>query len=226
MRSIAFAGEQPVTQVFGVNPADYARFALAGHNGADFGLWTGTEVYAEEDGTITEAYNDTAGYGLTTYLVADSGRGWRHGHYSRLDVAVGDHVKQGQRLGLSGSTGNSSGPHLHLGMRPPNANYGNGFNGYIDPLPTLAWLEEQRMDGIVAELNNQISALRAEVDGLNGVNTELGKQVNSLQWLLRISQGETAAAQAEAEQLRAAAGSSDADALRQRLAQIKQLAEV
>lgn len=202
MRSLTFAGDHRLTQPFGVNPERYAIFNLKGHNGLDFGCWTGTELYAPEEGTVVEAYNDAGGYGLTTYLVANSKRGWRHGHFSRLDVAVGDVVLKGQRLGLSGNTGNSDGPHLHLGMRPPNPDYGNGFNGYVDPLPTLEWLEEQQMEGIIAELNNQVSALRAEIDGLNGVNTELGKQVNSLQWLLSVSQGETAAQAAEAERLR------------------------
>ena len=209
MKSLVWAGDFPITQGFGGNAAAYARFGLAGHNGIDVGLPVGTELYAPESGTIVEAYHDTAGYGFTTYLVADSGRGWRNGHYSRLDVAVGDQVRKGQRLGLSGNTGNSTGPHLHLGLRPPNANTANGFNGYIDPLPTLEWLEEQGMDGIVAELNSQVAALRAEVDGLNGVNTELGKQVNSLNWLLRLSQEETAQRDALIAQLQKATSPVD-----------------
>ncbi len=59
------------------------------------------------------------------------------------------------------------------------------------------------MVGVVKELQGQLAALRTEIDGLNGITTEFGKQVNSLQWLLRTSQGETAAHQADADRLRA-----------------------
>lgn len=204
MRTIAFTGDHALTQSFGVNSAAYQRFGLAGHNGIDFGLPQGTELYAPEDGAIVEAYHDVGGYGLTTYLGATSGRGWRHGHLWRLDVTAGEIVRQGQRLGLSGNTGNSTGPHLHLGMRPPNPNPNNGFGGYVDPLPTLERLLEEQMQGIIDELNGQVAALRAELDGANGINTELGKQVNSLQWLLGVSQKETADRDAVIAQLQQA----------------------
>lgn len=207
MRSPAFAGDQRVTQVFGVNPAAYAHFGLAGHNGVDFGCWTGTELYAPEDGTIVEAYDDAGGYGLTTYLLGTSGRGWRHGHYSRLDVASGDQVRKGQRLGLSGNTGNSTAPHLHLGLRPPNPDRANGFNGYIDPLPTLEWLQEQE-EMVTPEQQRILDAAArnglddAGIDNMMGINRLLGEQKTSLEELLRTSQAETAAQATEAERLR------------------------
>lgn len=60
------------------------------------------------------------------------------------------------------------------------------------------------MQGIVDELNAQVAALRAELDGANGINTELGKQVNSLQWLLGVSQKETSDRDAVIAQLQQA----------------------
>lgn len=208
MKSLAFAGDHRVTQIFGINPEDYDQFGLAGHNGVDFGCWTGTDLYAVEPGTVVEAYNDAGGYGLTVYVVADSGRGWRYGHLSHLDVAVGDVVTRGQRLGLSGNTGNSSGPHLHLGMRPPNPDKANGFNGYIDPLPTLEWLAEQQENDVDPEKQLILDAAArqgldaAGIDNLSGILKLRGEQVTSLEELLRTAQAERDAQAAEAERLR------------------------
>ncbi len=83
------------------------------HYGTDFAKYTGEPVYAIEDGVvITAGWNDAYGW----LIVIDHGGGissW-YGHSSRLLVSVGDEVRQGQKIALVGSTGWSTGPHVHL----------------------------------------------------------------------------------------------------------------
>jgi hypothetical protein len=163
-----------ITQVFGVNRDDYIQFGLAGHNGIDIGAWTGTRIRAAEDGTVIEVSSDPLGYGFTVYLLGDSGRGWRHGHFSRLDVIQSQRVTRGDVLGLSGNSGNSSGPHLHLGMRPANPNNANGYGGYVDPMPVLNELQEEDVT------DTERQEMQARIDDLDGQNTTREQQITDL----------------------------------------------
>jgi murein DD-endopeptidase MepM/ murein hydrolase activator NlpD len=83
------------------------------HNGQDFEVPYGTEVYATGDGTIIESGWNSGGFG--NYIVIDHGYGFQsvYGHLSNIKVVKGLNVKRGDLIGLSGSTGLSSGPHLH-----------------------------------------------------------------------------------------------------------------
>ena len=82
------------------------------HHGQDFSTPYGTNVYATGSGTVIEA-GWNGGYG--NCVVVDHGYGYRstYGHLSKISVAVGLNIKRGDMIGLSGSTGTSSGPHLH-----------------------------------------------------------------------------------------------------------------
>ena len=85
------------------------------HTGVDFAVPQGTEVIAVADGKIENA-NWGKSYG--TQAVQKVEGGWViYAHLSKLDVKAGDIVKAGQRIGASGNTGNSSGPHLHFELR-------------------------------------------------------------------------------------------------------------
>ena len=85
------------------------------HTGVDFAVKEGTEVVAVADGKIEPA-NWGKSYGTQAVQKVDGG--WViYAHLSKLDVKPGDVVKAGQRIGASGNTGNSSGPHLHFEMR-------------------------------------------------------------------------------------------------------------
>ena len=83
------------------------------HNGLDIGGVTGSPYSAAASGEVV-----TAGWGggYGNMILIDHGNGvmTRYGHSSRLLVSVGQHVSQGQTIGLVGSTGNASGPHLHF----------------------------------------------------------------------------------------------------------------
>ncbi len=83
------------------------------HYGQDFTVPYGTEVYATGDGKVISSGWNSGGFG--NYVVIDHGYGLQttYGHLSEFKVSKGMNVKRGDLIGLSGSTGTSSGPHLH-----------------------------------------------------------------------------------------------------------------
>lgn len=83
------------------------------HNGVDISVSTGTNVYASKAGTVITSQWNTA-YGNYVVISHGDGVSTLYAHLSELDVSVGDYVIQGETIGLSGSTGWSTGPHLHF----------------------------------------------------------------------------------------------------------------
>ena len=84
------------------------------HYGVDIANGVGTPVYAADDGYVMLAGQDTWGYGLQ--IVLDHGNGFRtrYAHLSKILVKAGQAVKRGEKIGLMGNTGRSTGPHLHF----------------------------------------------------------------------------------------------------------------
>lgn len=103
--------------------------ATTNHQGIDIANSYGTPIYAADGGTVV-----TAGWGGSSwgYLVTiDHGNGYvtYYGHNSKVIVHTGDHVYKGQQISLMGSTGVSSGPHCHFGVK---------LNGtFVNPLNYL-----------------------------------------------------------------------------------------
>lgn len=83
------------------------------HKGVDWATPTGTPVYASCGGTVVKA-GWGSGYGYVVYINHEDGKQTRYGHLSKVLVSVGQKVKQGERIALSGNTGISTGPHLHF----------------------------------------------------------------------------------------------------------------
>lgn len=83
------------------------------HNGQDFEVPYGTEVYATGDGTIVEAGRNDGGFGIYVVIDHDYGLSSIYGHLSQVRVVKGQNVKRGDLIGISGNTGASTGPHLH-----------------------------------------------------------------------------------------------------------------
>lgn len=83
------------------------------HKGVDWSVPTGTAVFASCGGTVARA-GWGSGYGYCVYINHEDGRQTRYGHLSKVLVKVGQTVKQGERIALSGNTGVSTGPHLHF----------------------------------------------------------------------------------------------------------------
>lgn len=86
------------------------------HAGTDLGAATGTPVLAAYPGTV-ETADYVGGYGLTVILNHNNAQQTLYGHMSQLLVQPGQFVQQGTVIGLVGSTGNSTGPHLHFEVR-------------------------------------------------------------------------------------------------------------
>lgn len=84
------------------------------HGGVDLAVDEGTPVYAADNGKVIVAEDSGNGYG--SYIILDHQNGFKtlYGHNSQLLVSVGDVVGKGEKIALSGNTGNSTGPHLHF----------------------------------------------------------------------------------------------------------------
>jgi TP901 family phage tail tape measure protein len=84
-----------------------------GHYGADYPAPAGTPVYAATSGVVSRAMTLAGSYGKHVYIDGPGGRQTRYAHLSSYNVAAGQAILAGQKLGTVGSTGNSTGNHLH-----------------------------------------------------------------------------------------------------------------
>ncbi|MFJ8113738.1 M23 family metallopeptidase [Streptomyces sp. NPDC096132] len=116
-----------------------ARWARR-HTGQDFAVPTGTPVYAVGPGTV-RATTCGDGFGNQVLIRHPDGYFTQYAHLSRIDVRPGDRVSPGTRIGLSGATGNVTGPHLHFEVRITPY-----MGSAVAPLP---WLRRKdvRLDG-------------------------------------------------------------------------------
>lgn len=110
--------------------AYYPTYPSGGrHGGIDFPCPTGTPVYAADSGYVTAAGWTNWGYG--NYVMINHGNGITtlYGHNSSVKVSVGQAVSKGEVIAYSGSTGNSTGPHVHFEVRlGPNLTRTNPLN--------------------------------------------------------------------------------------------------
>ncbi len=113
-----------------------AHFGYAGgywssdHTGLDFAAPEGTPLRAIGDGVVTGVAYDGA-YGSKTVIRLEDGTELWYCHQASQSVAVGERVSAGQVIGAVGSTGNTTGPHLHLEVRP-------GGGDPVDPEAALS----------------------------------------------------------------------------------------
>lgn len=137
--------DAPITQGFGANPNN-GIYGPAGHTGIDYGCAMRSPVRAVQPGHVTYAdwyYHPSLpgdrsrGYGKAIIVTDRAGREWLYGHNDELSVGVGQEVKRGEQLALSGATGATGAiltggppqPHLHLELR---------VNGQpVDPTPFM-----------------------------------------------------------------------------------------
>ena len=116
-----------ITSGFGVRTDPFTR-RINFHDGVDIGASYGTAIYATADGVVISAgYSGSRG----NNVVIDHSRGIRteYMHMSAILVERGEKVKKGQKIGLVGSTGRSTGPHLHYGVIK--------FGSIVNPMPYL-----------------------------------------------------------------------------------------
>lgn len=111
-------------------------YGLGYHTGVDFAAASGTPVKAVHGGTVVSVNGAGSAYGTHVVIKHADGVYTLSAHLSSASVSVGQAVSAGQTIGLSGSTGNSSGPHLHFELRNQATAYADGV--FSDP---IAWLK-------------------------------------------------------------------------------------
>ncbi len=115
----------PTNNVHKISGNDY----WSGHLGIDIAALTGDYIKAADSGVVVYAGPIGGGYG--NFVMIDHGNGYRtaYAHNSAIQVRCGQSVNQGQVIALAGSTGNSTGPHLHFEVR--------FYGGFINPWAVL-----------------------------------------------------------------------------------------
>lgn len=117
LQLLAEAGDEFHYPIKGTVRSPYGPRRRRNHNGVDISLKTGEPIYACFDGKVRYARYNTGGFGYLVIVRHTNGLETWYAHLSRLNVSVNDYVKAGQVIGFGGSTGRSTGPHLHFEMR-------------------------------------------------------------------------------------------------------------
>ncbi len=115
------------------------------HQGIDLAAPTGTPVYATADGIVGRA-DWYSSYGLFISINHGASMETRYAHLSRLAVAAGDNVKKGDLIGYVGSTGRSTGPHLHYEVRVEGLAV-NPIPYMVESEAQLAYARDARLTG-------------------------------------------------------------------------------
>ena len=155
------------------------------HEGIDLGAGTGTPIYATKGGVVTLASDTGDGFG--NHVVINHGGGITSGyaHMSRFAVGPGAQVLKGQNIGFVGSTGQSTGPHLHfqLGRGQDGGRYGYTTNPRAFGIPGLAVGGIVQYDDTIANLHKDETVLTAPLskdlkEGIQNLDTGGGNEYN------------------------------------------------
>ena len=127
------------------------------HDGIDIAAPSGTPVLASHDGDVIYADNKLSGYGNLVILRGSNNIKTVYGHNKKLLVRKNQRVRKGQQIAQVGSTGKSTGPHLHFEVRTVDS---RGRHIAVDPLPILTRSGEKAD----YRVNNNITAIIVEGD--------------------------------------------------------------
>mgnify|MGYP000043002902 CR=1 FL=1 len=138
------------------------------HGGIDYRSQTGGDVIATADAVVQySSYNKDSGFGNLVTLLHPSGFKTRYGHLSQRSVKVGEVVYKGQKIGEVGSTGRSSGPHLHyevwflhhrLNPQPFAQWTIEKYDGIFEKVKGVPWGSlSLRVDQVVKKVEKQLS---------------------------------------------------------------------
>ena len=119
-----FSGDYPITQRYG------EKITSAFHTGIDYGCPAGTPILASEAGVVMHSGWLNGGWGNAVIIRHNSGIATLYAHLGSVSCMDGKRVEQSQIIGYSGSTGNSTGPHLHFEARK----IWNDCNSHFDPM--------------------------------------------------------------------------------------------
>lgn len=126
-----FAGSYPITQRYG------ETVTSSFHTGIDYACPLGTPILASADGVVMAAGWDATGFGNRVIILHDGHHATLYAHLQTVAVFVSQKVQQGDMIGMSGSTGNSTGPHLHFEARSVWHDYKSHFDPMTLPLQSV-----------------------------------------------------------------------------------------
>lgn len=142
------------------------------HRGVDYGLPMGTPVESIGNGTVTSLTDEgSTSFGKAVHLHLDNGTDVIYGHLSKFTCRVGQHVNAGDIVGMSGSTGGSTGPHLHVQV--------SQAGHVIDPTPIVAAASSTTS---FADKLNPLKGLEDKIDILNQKINTFMYWANPLHW--------------------------------------------
>lgn len=179
----------PITQSFGERFTDQS-----GHKGIDYALPLGTPVLAAVDGCVSRTETSLEGYGSHIVMTHGEEIETLYAHLSVLEVTTGQAVQQGEEIGLSGNSGNSTGPHLHFELRM----HGKA----VDPAPYFSEDPQSKWQVVCDVLNVRSGpGIHFPVCGFLMMDNSVDTLAQAESLWIEISPGKWAAAKFEGQQL-------------------------
>ena len=160
------------TQRFGENSAKYSG---SGHSGIDYGV-NYESVYAAKRGFVVKIRYNNTGYGTYIVLLHEDGSETIYAHLSKILVENRQTVEEDDVIAISGNTGMSTGPHLHFGYRPLDADLHNGYSCYIDPINLFEMSRIEYMSKL-SELEKQVGDIKKSLEYPNIRQVEGGEVI-------------------------------------------------
>lgn len=133
------------------------------HNGVDLAVPEGTILRSIVEGEVIKVFDGSSNIGEGVVILGEDNREYIYGHMSDVDVKVGDKVHFGEVLGESGNTGNSTGPHLHFGVKEDGE--------FIDPTILVP-----RLDSITGDITIDKSVAWYDIEGRMDLAMETAKE--------------------------------------------------
>ena len=150
-----FEGDYPITLDFG-DTFEPLYTHESPHPGVDYGCPVGTPILASDDGYVSMVRDQPNGYGKYIMVAHKDGYQTLYAHLSVLGARIGQAVKKGDVIGYSGTSGNSTGPHLHFEMRKQGIR--------IDPKPLMqSVLDSGGYNSIPATEKPKFEAVRSGI---------------------------------------------------------------
>lgn len=176
--AMPFRGSYTLILRFGEKPPTdqltklYQQWHIVGHNGIDYALPLGTSVLACDRGRVI-ASGERGDFGICITLAHVWGTSI-YAHLQEIRVSIDNEVAIGLCIGLSGSTGATTGPHLHFGIQPLHPNEDNGYGGFIDPYPYFAQGVREKRENLENKLRFYEQKLAGKMKRYRGVIHESG----------------------------------------------------
>lgn len=110
------------------------------HTGVDIGLPEGTTLHSIANGVVDKVFDGTGAISKGLSIRFPDGHRAIYGHMNEVKVHVGDYIRSGEIVGLSGSTGRSTGAHLHLGLRGADGSWMDP-TPFADKVANINWID-------------------------------------------------------------------------------------